>query len=909
VLELGRRDDPTALGGQDDLILRSLSAGLQALPPPKYSDNSCPGAVTTTAAHVGTFRLAGRSSPDEIVPGHGATTSLGGRLSSLGATVRWVTMGGEVILGAIRLVFRAELHRRWKSWLALAALIALVAGTVLAAAAAGRRTATALPRFVAAHGFDFLVYNTKPVPGIARLPEVTSATYLPSLATDQPTCACSHVINSTNFSVFVPSPTALARVVKLVSGRLPNQSASNEVVASFNLQRDNGVHVGTVIQVPFFSSSQEAALNTALLGSGHFPAPAGRRMALRVVGIGAAEFEIAPGTSPSFDLYGTQALGPAVGQRTPMFSQYLVRLRHGAADIGRFRSDVSAFKVVGTQNQDGPANAVATSIHPQAVGWWVLAVLAGLAALAVIGQGLGRQSSVESEEYPTLTALGLVPRQFAVLGMARNLAVALAGAVGAVALAFALSPLTPVGEARLAEPFTGFAFDLLVLPLGALATVVGVLVLGVWPAVRASRASAGEEGVSDAHPSALVASLAAAGAPPSAVIGVRHALVRGRGRARVPVGTALFGTAMAVLALCGTAVFGTSLSHLTASPELYGDAFHVWFCCSGPANTPFSFPLDPLVTTLEQDKAITRVTLGIENQVEINKVSVDTIAGTGVRGPLLMSKVDGRLPNGDGQVALGVTTMRQVGAQMGSVVQVTVRTLNGGTRTAAFRVVGRTSFPVDFGIGGLGTGALFTIGGYLNAVCPPGPARSACRTAVDANQQHAVLARAIPGPKGRAAITHYVKTYQFAQRPIIPTSLVNFGEAVNFPLILGLMLAVFGAATMLHLLVVSVARRQREIGLLRALGFVNRQVGAAVCWQATTVALVGIIVGVPLGVAAGQLAWKAFATNLGVVPVSVVSVGLIAALGAGVLVVANVLALAPALVAARSHSAHLLRAQ
>jgi hypothetical protein len=46
-----------------------------------------------------------------------------------------------------------------------------------------------------------------------------------------------------------------------------------------------------------------------------------------------------------------------------------------------------------------------------------------------------------------------------------------------------------------------------------------------------------------------------------------------------------------------------------------------------------------------------------------------------------------------------------------------------------------------------------------------------------------------------------------ALRPTTPISLINFGEALNFPLIVGLMLALFGAATLLHLLVVSVARR------------------------------------------------------------------------------------------------------
>ena len=57
--------------------------------------------------------------------------------------------GKEVIVGAVRLVFGAELRRRWRSWLILVVLIAVVAGLVLAAAAAGRRTATAFPRFVA----------------------------------------------------------------------------------------------------------------------------------------------------------------------------------------------------------------------------------------------------------------------------------------------------------------------------------------------------------------------------------------------------------------------------------------------------------------------------------------------------------------------------------------------------------------------------------------------------------------------------------------------------------------------------------------------------------------------------------------------------------------------------------------
>ena len=116
------------------------------------------------------------------------------------------------------------------------------------------------------------------------------------------------------------------------------------------------------------------------------------------------------------------------------------------------------------------------------------------------------------------------------------------------------------------------------------------------------------------------------------------------------------------------------------------------------------------------------------------------------------------------------------------------------------------------------------------------------------------------------------------------------------------MLAVFGVATLLHLLVVSVVRRRREMGLLKALGFVNVQVGATVLWQATTVALVGIVIGIPLGIVVGRVVWDAFATNLGAVPVAAVPGSTIAALAIGVLVVANALAVIPAVTSARRRS-------
>jgi len=396
------------------------------------------------------------------------------------------------------------------------------------------------------------------------------------------------------------------------------------------------------------------------------------------------------------------------------------------------------------------------------------------------------------------------------------------------------------------------------------------------------------------------------GAPPSVVIGVRNALERKSAGSTVPVGSALLGTALAVTALCGTAVFGASLSHLTATPKLYGDPFQLNISNPNGGGTP-----DPvLLKSLERDPAIAGITQGIAlPAISINNVIVGAIAGTAIRGQLLLATVDGDFPNAKGQVGLGVTTMRQVGAHLGSIVHVTLALPGGGSRTAPFRVVAQMSLPVLGNAVSLGNGAVFTLAGYEDAACPPGPKRAICRQQVAESTNGGMLASVVPGPRGQAAINYYFNRYRsITTLPITPTSLINFGEAVNFPLIFGAMLALFGAATLLHLLVVSVSRRRREVGLLKVVGFVDGQIASTVAWQSTTLALIGIVIGVPLGVVVGQVIWRAFANNLGAVPVAVVPVALIVFLVAGVLVVANLIAIVPALAATRSKPGDLLHA-
>lgn len=106
----------------------------------------------------------------------------------------------------------------------------------------------------------------------------------------------------------------------------------------------------------------------------------------------------------------------------------------------------------------------------------------------------------------------------------------------------------------------------------------------------------------------------------------------------------------------------------------------------------------------------------------------------------------------------------------------------------------------------------------------------------------------------------------------------------------------------------SVRRRRRELAVLETLGFVRRQVRVVISGQATTVAALALLVGIPIGVALGRFAWTRFADDLGIVTVNVVSVPTIV-VSVAVLVVANVVAAVPATLAGRTRAADALRTE
>ena len=805
------------------------------------------------------------------------------------------------MLAVFSMLFRAEFRHRWRSWLYLALLVTLVSGLVLAGIAAGRRTATAFPRYLAAYGSDVEAFSFKPIPTISSLPEVEKSTSALIPANGPPACSGCRLLANQNFGITGLAPQDLARQVKLLSGRMPDQSNSVEVLASYTMQRDLGIHLGSHVRIRFASERQQ---NDVLNGANI--TPEGPLYDFKVVGIEASENEFSAASSTNYSLYTTKAFTRSINDRTVFFHADFVRLRHGAADLPRFQAQARQVGAVGMTDLDTNAAAVNSSIRPQAVGWWILAALTALVGLIVLAQAQGRQASIEEDAYGTLRTLGVSRRQLFLAGMARTAAIGVVGVVGGVFLAYGLSSFTPVGEARLAEPTSGFSFDAWALLIGGLVLLAALLVLGAWPAVKVARAPRTGGRSRRQRPSRTVGLLAEFGASPSKLIGVRRALQRSGDRSTVPVASALVGSILAVTALCATAVFGSSLTHLITTPSLYGQRFDLSISLNS-AGTPAQ--AEQLIDDVERERTVTGITAGLSGDVRINGHTVAALAGQSIRGSLLLTTITGRLPDAPDEVTMGAATLREVGAHVGSVVRVSVPNAHGGTRTSTYRVVGVASFPPDFGTGGLGTGAVFDFAGF-GAHCAPGTEASRC--AVDETYSGAgvILVQTSPSADGRTAFNRLVTTYAGdVGLPMAPTNLVNFGEDVNFPVILGSVLIVFGVATLLHVLVVGVTRRRHEVGLLKSLGFLRRQVASTVFWQTSTVALIGLVCGVPLGVAIGRLVWRAFADYLGVVPVPVVTLQEIGTIALGTLVVANLLAAGPAIVAARIRPASLLRAE
>ena len=481
-------------------------------------------------------------------------------------------------MGAVWMRLRSELRTRWRSWLGLAVLIGLVGGAAVAAAAGARRTETAYPRFVRAqNGYDLITGgfsgNIDPARALAQieaLPEVAQWTRVD-------VAAWTAILPSGRVA---PAPELVAVTdltgragfrlnrFKVISGRMADLHAPAEAMIDFPTADREGLRVGSVIRY---------------IVGGPDAKPA-KLAAVRIVGIVASPGQFpAVGASSTFSsVYVTPAFVRSNGIRpSPRDASLLIWLRHGAAGRAAFLRQMRAAGLGGVDIPDVQQTQTAgiqRSIRLESQALWALSVLIGLAAFAIAGQSLARQTYLESADLPALRALGFSRAQLVSLGAVRAAIIGVASACVAVPVAVLLSPLTPVGLAQIAEPDPGFTFDALPLLLGAIFTVFLALLAAAVPAWTAARTAARGEGREPGRrrSPAFTHALARAWRSPAAATGIRMALQPGRGRTAVPVRSAIFGATLSVAALTASLVFAASLGHLLDTPRLSGftwDAF------------------------------------------------------------------------------------------------------------------------------------------------------------------------------------------------------------------------------------------------------------------------------------------------------------------------------------------------
>ncbi|MGH9110819.1 MAG: ABC transporter permease [Acidimicrobiales bacterium] len=811
---------------------------------------------------------------------------------------------------AVWLRFRIELRGRWRAWLALALLVGMLGGAVLALVAGARRTDSAYSRFLRSHAaYDMIVVTQ--VEGsdyaaashtereLRRLPEVA----------DVAPVGYSYAVLGAGYGVLVPPDQRIGTEVnqfKLLEGRRPDPRDPTEAIISFTLAEEQDLEIGSQIAVlpPWVLDARPDDLPPEAVQARRRVLdvlPTGK---VTVVGIEAAPGEFPPQIEGSFRFL--IHLSPALYPRRSDLTlggeggdALMVRLERGERDVDTFTDSLArlgAGEATWATVQRELTIGVDRSIHTQAVALGLLALLTAVVGGLVVGQLLARFTMLESDDHPALTALGMDRGQLVLLGLARAGVIGAVGSVVAVGLALALSRLFPTGLAAIAEPDPGWRFDAPVLGVGALALAAVVVALAVRPAWRSARVGRPSQ-VPEARgsgSSVLGRALAWHGLPAPAFAGLRMGLSAGRGSGAVPVRSSVAAMVVGVAAVVAAWTFGASLGHLLDTPHLYGHTWDVELTTYDESLATQGLP------RLEDDERVTALAVGAtKDPFDVDGHRVGGMAVDTVKGDLAPLILEGRRPRSADEIALGTRTLRAVDAEIGDTVRVGVP----GTERepAAMTVVGRAVFPIFSETGRLGEGVYVTRSGGQRIIRADEFESSVLVRLAAPDDLDEVVGDldALLGSEGLVFVIGQGK----------PTDIVNFGRVEGTPYLLGGILAVLAAATLAHVLVTAIRRRRRELAILKTLGFDRRQVRSTVAWHATSFVAVALAVGVPLGLAAGRWVWRLFADNLGVVVEPRVPLAALLVVVAGAFLLANLIAVLPGTMAARLRPAEALRTE
>jgi hypothetical protein len=775
----------------------------------------------------------------------------------------------------------------------------LAGGLIVGMAAAAQRTATSFDRFLTnidaadayvgrgiGVGDERLDFDR-----IARLPEVAAShrQLLLAAITHSRSGRPLYPLGPNSLEVHVPSDGRRVDSIdrpKLLRGRLPDPSRPDELLADTRSIRYLGVDVGD--WVPMRVLSHDTVWDPhAKIRFSVDPRTAGGGPLVRLHVVGVAAFWKTDNDSGY--AYLTPAFYRAHGRRQlgSWMEQLVVRLKRGQADLPAFSAGVH--RIAGTLayaffDPSASLPKVRRSINLQAEALRLLSVFAAAAALLLIGQALFRQAALESAAQPTLRAIGMTTGQLMLVGALRAVMIAVPAALLTGASAFLLSPLAPIGRARELEPDPGLDFDAAIIVAGAAVVFVAVLAMAIFAEAAVARRSATvRDGAGRARRPPPVGAVLRAGWPPPMFAGVHMALDRRAREPAVPVRSTLVAAILAAGVTAAALTFAASLSHLLDSPRLYGQT---WDFESGTFGSGLS---SATVRRLTGDRVFSDVGVGAVRPVEIGGRDVGARAVDSVKGSTTPPVLEGRAPRARGEVLLGTKTLGALHRGVGDVIVV-----HNGRRAVRLRIVGRGVLPSSK-FNRLGEGAAFSFQDLKRI--EPGALASLLEV------------RIAPNADRDAALRRLSFIVDGPSEAVRPTDIGDFGGVEALPFLIVAVFTSAAAVALAHALITSTRRRRRDLAIMKTLGFTPSQVAVAVAWHATTVAVIGIVVGLPLGIAIGRFGWNVFARDLGVVPEVVTPVALTAAIVPAAILLANLIAVLPGWTAARTRPAIVLRAE
>jgi hypothetical protein len=841
--------------------------------------------------------------------------------------------------------FRATFRRRWGGYLAIVLLVGAIGGLATGALAGARRSQSAFPGYLArtnasdlqvtisTPGANFAANTYSPALGnqLTHLPHVrrvaanVSLLALPVSKSGLPEMP--EAFQTSEVETFGPvnGEYATQDRVAVAKGRLANASRLNEFVLSATAARLLGWHVGEKIPFGFFTLTQ---VSSPKFGT------ASVQPILRVpetlTGIVVFNNEVVHDPADQYPAF--IEFSPALAHRllgAAIYPTYSLVLAHGDRDVQDVESEIIRMIPKGDTYNFHVTSTVEAQAEratkPESIALGVFGLIAALAALLIAIQVVSRQLLSTRDEGDVLRALGAGRAMAIADGLPGVLSAIVVGAVLATAIGVALSPLTLIGPVRRVERSPGVSFDWTVLAAGfvVLVVVLSVIAIAVAALRQGERASRRRRrGI--ASVSTVVGGAAATGMPAPAVTGLRFALERGPRDTAAPVRSALLGAILAVFVVVSTLTFASGLNTLVSHPALYG--WNWSYAIGTQGGGPFPAAGENL---LKHDPDVAGSSGFNFAGVQIDGQTTPVLLaqpGAAVAPPIL----SGHALDAPDQIVLGAATLAQLHRHVGDTVLISYGSKSSGDTyvpATPLRIVGTTTLPSLGQVAQLhvsmGTGAILPIAVETRALQQALASKDPLQ-----NGWTVEVVRLRPGVSaaaGRASLQSIAEklttlvahdpanpgdTDRFSVVPVQqPAEIVNYRTMGTTPAYLAGALAI-GAVVALGLtLTTSVRRRRRDLALLKALGFTRRQLVATVASQATVAAVIGTLIGVPIGVFVGRRLWSAFASQIYAVPHPTVPALAIVYVAIGAVVLANLVAAIPGLQAARTPSAAALQSE